>query len=142
MFDFLIYLGQSALCLAALYLIYKVAMSHETLHIFNRVILLGSVILSALLPLCRVKVVKEYDPLPTVASIEVDDVVVADVAELGVDYVSLFKDIAVALFIIGLAFMLLRLVASAYSVWRLIHSGPMRVIEDDVTLTVVSKLSS
>ena len=142
MFDFLIYLGQSALCLAALYLIYKVAMSHETLHIFNRVILLGSVILSALLPLCRVKVVKEYDPLPTVASIEVDDVVVADVAELGVDYISLFKDIAVALFIIGLAFMLLRLAASAYSVWRLIHSGPMRVIEDDVTLTVVSKLSS
>ena len=142
MFDFLIYLGQSALCLAALYLIYKVAMSHETLHIFNRVILLGSVILSALLPLCRVKVVKEYDPLPTVASIEVDDVVVAEVAELGVDYVSLFKDIAVALFIIGLAFMLLRLVASTYSVWRLIHSGPMRVIEDDVTLTVVSKLSS
>ncbi|MBQ5396889.1 MAG: M56 family metallopeptidase, partial [Alistipes sp.] len=142
MFDFLIYLGQSALCLAALYLIYKVAMSHETLHIFNRVILLGSVILSALLPLCRVKVVKEYDPLPTVASIEVDDVVVAEVAELGVDYVSLFKDIAVALFIIGLAFMLLRLAASTYSVWRLIHSGPMRVIEDDVTLTVVSKLSS
>ena len=143
MFDFLIYLGQSALCLAALYLIYKVAMSHETFHLFNRVILLGLIILSALLPLCRVKVVKEYDPAPTVTSIEVDNtVVVADVAELGVDYVSLFKDIAVAVFIIGLAFMLLRLAVSTYSVWRLIHSGRMSVIEDDVTLTVVSKLST
>ena len=78
MFDFLVYLGQSALCLAALYLIYKVAMSHETLHIFNRVVLLGSIILSALLPLCRVKIVKEYDVIPTVKTIEVDDMVVME----------------------------------------------------------------
>ena len=99
MFDLLIYFGQSALCLAALYLIYKVAMSHETLHIFNRVVLLGSVIMSALLPLCRVKIVKEYDVVPTVKTIEIDDTVVMEsVPELGVDYVSLFKDIAVAVF--------------------------------------------
>ena len=143
MFDFLIYLAQSSLCLAALYLIYKVAMSHETLHVFNRVILLGSVILSALLPLCRVKVVKEYDAAPTVASIEVDDMVlVENVPELGIDFVSLFKDIAVAAFIIGVAFMLVRLAVGIYSVWRLIHSGRMSVIEEDVTLTVVSKLST
>ena len=143
MFDFLIYLAQSSLCLAALYLIYKVAMSHETLHVFNRVILLGSVILSALLPLCRVKVVKEYDAAPTVASIEVDDMVlVENVPELGIDFVSLFKDIAVAVFIIGVAFMLVRLAVGIYSVWRLIHSGSMSVIEEDVTLTVVSKLST
>ena len=143
MFDFLIYLAQSSLCLAALYLIYKVAMSHETLHVFNRVILLGSVILSALLPLCRVKVVKEYDAAPTVASIEVDDMVLVDnVPELGIDFVSLFKDIAVAAFVIGVAFMLVRLAVGIYSVWRLIHSGRMSVIEEDVTLTVVSKLST
>ena len=143
MFDFLIYLAQSSLCLAALYLIYKVAMSHETLHVFNRVILLGSVILSALLPLCRVKVVKEYDAAPTVASIEVDDMVlVENVPELGIDFVSLFKDIAVAAFVIGVAFMLVRLAVGIYSVWRLIHSGRMSVIEEDVTLTVVSKLST
>ena len=143
MFDFLIYLAQSSLCLAALYLIYKVAMSHETLHVFNRVILLGSVILSALLPLCRVKVVKEYDAAPTVASIEVDDMVLVDnVPELGIDFVSLFKDIAVAAFVIGVAFMLVRLAVGIYSVWRLIHSGRVSVITDDVTLTVVSKLST
>ncbi len=143
MFDFLIYLAQSALCLAALYLIFKVAMSHETLHIFNRIILLGSIILSALLPLCRVKVVKEYDAAPTVASIEVDDMVVVEsVPELGIDFVSLFKDIAVAAFIVGVAFMLVRWAVSTYSVWRLIHSGRMSVIEEDVTLTVVSKIST
>ena len=143
MFDFLIYLGQSALCLAALYLIYKVAMGYEKLLYLNRLLLLGSVVLSALLPLCRVKIVKEYDPAPTVASIEVDDMVLVDnVPELGIDFVSLFKGIAVAVFIIGVAFMLVRLAVGVYSVWRLIHSGRVSVIEEDVTLTVVDSLSS
>ncbi|MBO7344284.1 MAG: hypothetical protein J6U45_09670, partial [Alistipes sp.] len=87
MFEFLVYLAQSAICLATLYLIYKVAMSYETLHSFNRVLLLGSVVLSALLPLCHVRIVKEYDAAPTVSAIEIDDMVVAEVAELGVDYI-------------------------------------------------------
>ena len=144
MFDFLIYLTQSALCLAALYLIFKVAMSHETLHRLNRILLLGSIVLSAMLPLCRVKVVKEYDaaPVTTVSSVEIDDVVVAEVAELGVDYISLLKDVAVMIFIVGVAFMLVRLAYGIYSVWRLIHSGRVSVIAEDATLTVVSELST
>ena len=142
MFEFLVYLAQSAVCLATLYLIYKVAMSYETLHSVNRVLLLGSVVMSALLPLCHVRIVKEYDPAPTVSAIEIDDMVVAEVAELGVDYVTLFKDLAVMLFFVGVAFMLARLVVGIYSVWRLIHSGQMSVIEEDVTLTVVDNLSS
>ena len=142
MFDFLVYLVQSSLCLAALYLIYKVAMSHETLHATNRALLLGSILLSALLPLCHVKVVKEYDPAPTLSAIEIDDMVVAEVAELGVDYVALLKDVAVMIFWVGVAFMLVRLAVGIYSVWRLIHSGRLSVIEDDVTLTVVDSLSS
>ena len=142
MFEFLVYLAQSAICLATLYLIYKVAMSYETLHSFNRVLLLGSVVLSALLPLCHVRIVKEYDPAPTVAAIEIDDMVVAEVAELGVDYVALLKDLAVMLFFVGVAFMLVRMAVGIYSVWRLIHSGQMSVIEEDVTLTVVDSLSS
>ena len=142
MFEFLVYLAQSAVCLATLYLIYKVAMSYETLHSFNRVLLLGSVVLSALLPLCHVRIVKEYDAVPTVSAIEIEDMVVADVATLGVDYLSLLKDVAVMLFIVGVVFMLARLVVGIYSVWRLIHSGQMSVIEEDVTLTVVDNLSS
>ena len=40
MWDFILYLGQSAVCLAALYLLYKATMSYETLHRLNRVVLL------------------------------------------------------------------------------------------------------
>ena len=51
MTDFFIYLSYSTLALAALYLLYKVSMSYETLHRLNRVLLLGFVVLSAVLPL-------------------------------------------------------------------------------------------
>ncbi|MBR3911108.1 MAG: energy transducer TonB [Alistipes sp.] len=142
MFDFLVYLAESALCLAALYLIYKVAMSNETLHRLNRVLLLGSVVLSAVLPLCRLKIIREYDPVPITEPLGLEEFAVAEAVEVGIDYVSLLKDLAVVVFILGVAFMLVRLAVGIYSVWRLIHSGEMSVIEEDVTLTVVSQLSS
>ena len=142
MFDFLVYLAESALCLAALYLIYKVAMSNETLHRLNRVLLLGSVVLSAVLPLCRLKIIREYDPVPIAEPLGLEEFAVAEAVEVGIDYVSLLKDLAVVAFILGVAFMLVRLAVGIYSVWRLIHSGEMSVIEEDVTLTVVSQLSS
>ncbi|MBE6204855.1 MAG: hypothetical protein E7136_06055 [Rikenellaceae bacterium] len=142
MFDFLVYLAESALCLAALYLIYKVAMSNETLHRLNRVLLLGSVVLSAVLPLCRLKIIREYDPVPIAEPLGLEEFAVAEAVEVGIDYVSLLKDLAVVVFILGVAFMLVRLAVGIYSVWRLIHSGEMSVIEEDVTLTVVSQLSS
>lgn len=142
MFEFLVYLAESALCLAALYLIYKVAMSNETLHRLNRVLLLGSVVLSAVLPLCRLKIIREYDPVPIAEPLGLEEFAVAEAVEVGIDYVSLLKDLAVVVFILGVAFMLVRLTVGIYSVWRLIHSGEMSVIEEDVTLTVVSQLSS
>ena len=63
MWEFILYLGQSAVCLAALYLLYKATMSYETLHRLNRVVLLGSVVLAAVLPLCHIKIEKEVDSL-------------------------------------------------------------------------------
>ena len=142
MFNFLVYLAESALCLAALYLVYKVAMSNDTLHRLNRVLLLGSVVLSAVLPLCRLKIIREYDPVPIAEPLGLEEFAVAEAVELGIDYIALLKDLAVVIFILGVAFMLVRLAVGIYSVWRLIHSGEMSVIEEDVTLTVVSQLSS
>ena len=44
---FLVYILKSALCLAAFYLFYRLLLSRETLHRFNRVALLGVLLLSA-----------------------------------------------------------------------------------------------
>lgn len=51
---FLVYILKSALCLAAFYLFYRLLLSRETLHRFNRVALLCVLLLSAVVPLIEV----------------------------------------------------------------------------------------
>ena len=58
---FLVYILKSAACLAVFYLFYKLLMSRDTFHRFNRFALLGLLVLSSLLPLVEVSV---EDPAP------------------------------------------------------------------------------
>ena len=51
---FLVYILKSSLCLAAFYLFYRLLLSCETLHRFNRMALLGVLLLSAVVPLIEV----------------------------------------------------------------------------------------
>ena len=139
MTDFFIYLSYSTLALAALYLLYKVSMSYETLHRLNRVLLLGFVVLSAVLPLCRIEVVEE---LPAVEPVEfvapMADSVVYEVAE-SFNYTALLQMAFFALFLLGVVVMIARLVISIMSVKRIIRSGEQQYLEGGVTLTIVDK---
>ena len=139
MTDFFLYLSCSTLALAALYLLYKVSMSYETLHRLNRVLLLGFVVLSAVLPLCRIEVVEE---LPAVEPVEfvapMTDSVVYEVAE-SFNYTALLQMAFFALFLLGVVVMIARLVISIMSVKRIIISGEQQSLEGGVTLTIVDK---
>ena len=139
MTDFFIYLSYSTLALAALYLLYKVLMSYETLHRLNRVLLLGFVVLSAVLPLCRIEVVEE---LPAVEPVEfvapMTDSVVYEVAE-SFNYTALLQMAFFALFLLGAVVMIARLVISIMSVKRIISSGEQQSLDGGVTLTIVDK---
>jgi TonB family protein len=139
MTDFFLYLSCSTLALAALYLLYKVLMSYETLHRLNRVLLLGFVVLSAVLPLCRIEVVEE---LPAVEPVEfvapMADSVVYEVAE-SFNYTALLLMAFFALFLLGVVVMIARLVISMMSVKRIIISGEQQSLEGGVTLTIVDK---
>ena len=53
---FLVYILKSAACLAVFYLFYKLLMSRDTFHRFNRFALLGLLVLSSVLPLVEVSV--------------------------------------------------------------------------------------
>ncbi|MBQ1981539.1 MAG: TonB family protein [Alistipes sp.] len=143
MFGFITYLAQSALCLVALYIIYKATMSHETLHRLNRVTLLAMVVLSAVLPMCRIKIVQEVE---TVLTPIVDDMsataVAVDAAPETIDYRPIMEDALVVIFLLGAAFMVVRLAMSWLSVWRVVRSGEHEELGEGVRLTVVEKLSS
>ena len=143
MFDFLIYLGESALCLVALYLLYKVSMSYETLHKFNRVLLFGVVGLSMVLPMCRITLVEEVtveaaEPMEEFSIMEFVEQVPQMIEVY--DYVGLLKRVAAVVFLLGVVFMVARLVISTLSVWRIINGGEQQQLEDGITLTVVDRL--
>ena len=51
---FLLYIGKVAILLAVFYLFYRLLMERETFHRFNRAILLLSVLIAFILPLCEI----------------------------------------------------------------------------------------
>ena len=53
---FFVYILKSSVCLALFYLFYRLLLSKETFHRFNRVALLGVLVLSFLIPLVQVSV--------------------------------------------------------------------------------------
>ena len=58
MMDFLIYDGKVAIALLVFYLFYRFLLKKETFHRFNRVVLVGTAVLSFLLPLCIITIHK------------------------------------------------------------------------------------
>lgn len=54
--DFIVYIIKSAVCLAMFYLFYKLLLSRDTFHRFNRITLLGILVLSCVLPLLHLSV--------------------------------------------------------------------------------------
>ena len=52
---FIIYILRWAICLTLLYSLFRVVLSRETLHSFNRLILLSVMTLSMLLPICQME---------------------------------------------------------------------------------------
>ena len=58
MTEFLTYQGKTAIALAVFYLFYRLLLSKETFHRFNRIVLLGTAALSFVLPLCVITIRK------------------------------------------------------------------------------------
>ena len=64
--SFVVYILEWALCLSAFLLLYKMCFSGSTFHRFNRLFLLGSVVVSALLPLIHITTSEEMEPIAEV----------------------------------------------------------------------------
>ena len=65
---FLLYIGKVAILLAVFYLFYRLLMERETFHRFNRAILLLSVLIAFILPLCEITLHKTVLAASTSAS--------------------------------------------------------------------------
>ena len=134
MYDIIIYLLQSGACLAGFYFVYKLFLSRETLHRFNRMLLLSVIVVSAVLPLCRITVERELPVAATETVIEVSEITAAEIVEdKGLDY----ETAICIVFLLGAAATAARLVFSIASVRRIIASGNTTTTDDGISLTIM-----
>lgn len=131
---FFVYILQSAVCLAILFLFYSILLSRETFYRNNRVALLCLIPLSFVLPLCHLPLFTESEsaaPVPVVildnlsAFSYVTDDVEATAAPVPVALVA-----AIALYWAGVVFFVARYIVTIVHLLRLMSSG-RRVTDDE-----------
>lgn len=111
---FLLYIGKVAILLAVFYLFYRLLMERETFHRFNRAILLLSVLIAFILPLCEITLHKTVAAASTPASgSNVTDGVASDSPSVT------YGNPLLWLFVIYLAGVVLKLLHTAISIYRL-----------------------
>ena len=67
---FFVYIVKSSVCLAGFYLFYRLLLSKETFHRFNRIALLTLLLLSLLLPLVQLTTIEQTEVHQTMLTIE------------------------------------------------------------------------
>ena len=141
MLSFLIYEGKVAAALLAFYLFYRFLLKKETFHRFNRVVLVGTAVLSFLLPFCIITIHKSME-MPSESNLEVVDLgeettVVQGLSAGALEGAAPWWPTALAvLFFVGVAFVLVRVGVSILSLARIIRRGKCVREEDGVKIVV------
>lgn len=131
-YDLAIYSLKVGVCLAVFYLFFKLLLSRETFHRFNRIVLLGGIVLSFVLPLCIITVYRTLPALPVSAL-----PVVSAAADLPTeDQAFPWERLLGGIFAVGVAGAFVRLCWSLGSVVRLICRCGRRERLDDGTVLV------
>lgn len=137
MTDFLIYQGKAALALVAFYVFYRLLLSKETFHRFNRIVLLGTAALAFILPLCvittdKTVILQSNSPMETVA-----EAVEGTVYEVTTVYHEpVWSVIILGIFVIGALAVMLMTVISVIKVKSIIGSGEHQILDSGETLVI------
>ena len=130
---FLVYILKSAACLAVFYLFYKLLMSRDTFHRFNRFALLGLLVLSSVLPLVEVSVNRPAPVHETMLTLE-QLLLLADVQAEG-EVVSqpttaLWVRVALMVYLVGIVFFAVRNLWSLGRLAVLLRRGRLEQLAD------------
>ena len=137
MTEFLIYQGKAAIALAVFYMFYRLLLSKETFHRFNRIVLLGTATLSFVLPLCVITF-KEVVVVPAMTG--TSETIVGEAAEtvamVPEASAPIWPVILCSLFALGAMAVLLHVVISIIGIRRMIRSGNSQALESGETLII------
>ena len=134
MLSFLLYDVKVAVALAVFFMFYRLMLRKETFHRLNRIVLVGSVVVAFLLPLCIITIHKpmEMKALEQVMPMEG----AASVVEKSASWWSIALAI---LFWAGAAFVLARVFISILSIIRIIRLGTLVREEDGCKIIVTER---
>ena len=137
MTEFLIYQGKTAVILAVFYMFYRLLLSKDTFHRFNRIILLGTAALSFVLPLCVITV-HEIVMIPAAQSAPqmLENVAVGTMAAVAEVSEPIWPYVICTVFAIGALGVLLMAIVSVAKVICIIRSGEHRILESGETLVI------
>ena len=145
MLPFLIYEGKAAVALAVFYMFYRLLLRKETFHRFNRVVLVGTAVLSFLLPLCIITIHRPMEMAPAGygAAPSLED---GSLLELNLtagtqvaESTPWWQTALVVLFWAGAAFVLLRAAVSILSLFRIIRQGTLVREEDGCKIILTGR---
>ena len=132
---FLVYILKSAACLAVFYLFYKLLMSRDTFHRFNRFALLGLLFLSTLLPLVEASVNSPAAVQETMLTLE-QLLLLADIQPEGESMAAatpsatvLWLRAALLVYLTGIVFFIVRNLCSLARLGRLIRQGKREALD-------------
>ena len=132
---FLVYILKSAACLAVFYLFYKLLMSRDTFHRFNRFALLGLLVLSSLLPLVEASVNSPAAVQETMLTLE-QLLLLADIQPEGESMAAatpsatvLWLRAALLVYLTGIVFFIVCNLCSLARLGRLIRQGKREALD-------------
>ena len=140
---FFVYILKTSICLTGFYLFYRLLLSKETFHRFNRVALLGILLLSLLIPFCEITVPKESEVQQTLLTIEqiltLADHVPQTEVEVLPSSIPLWLPVLLCIYLLGILFFLGRNIYSLSHMLRLLHGGRQEKLEKGITLIIHDK---
>ena len=140
---FFVYILKTSICLTGFYLFYRLLLSKETFHRFNRVALLGILLLSQLIPLCEITVPEESEVQQTLLTIEqiltLADHVPQTEVEVLPSSIPLWLPVLLCIYLLGILFFLGRNLYSLSHMLQLLHGGRQEKLEKGITLIIHDK---
>ena len=139
---FFIYILKSSVCLVLFYLFFRLLLSKETFHRFNRMALLGVLFFSLLIPCIEVTTRHQVEVQQAVLSIEQLllmaelETTPANVGAVQETPAISWVQIVLLVYLAGILFLACRNIYSLICLFRLIHSGKHEKLEKGGTLVV------
>ena len=138
--DFFVYILKSSVCLAAFYLFYRLLLSRETFHCFNRIALLGGIILSVAIPFIRIMTDEPVAIQRPLQNLEYLLQMAQMQTEIQVQTPqSFWLPLLFVVYLVGCVFFFVRFLYSTIRICRMIGMGEKQVLPDGIKLVVTDE---